>query len=167
VEDFFLTSCNLSPPAQSNLQKEDFMNKSEDITLIAPCGSYCGSCPVYKVKDDPSVRESLIKGGVWNGTPCPGCRPGKGKNQFVEGTCPTYACVTGRGLSFCFECAEFPCARLNPASHRAEVLPHNLKIFNLSLIKKQGVTKFLEKEPESKALYFRGKMVIGRGPKIE
>ncbi len=89
---------------------------------------HCGTCPAYKVKDDPSLRQVLIKKTKWNGAPCPGCRPAKGKNQFVEGTCVTYACATERGLDFCFECLEFRCVKFNPT---ADVLPHNLKIFNL------------------------------------
>jgi hypothetical protein len=143
------------------------MNKKDDITLIAPCGIHCGACPMYKVKDDPSLGEALTKRANWNGVPCPGCRSGKGTNQFTDGTCATYACATGRGLDFCFECKEFPCARLNPAADRADVLPHNLKIFNLSFIKQHGVAKYLEKEPEIKMRYYRGKMVIGRGPQLE
>lgn len=143
------------------------MKTKEDITLVAPCGIYCGACPMYKVKDDPSLREGLVKRINWNGVPCAGCRPGKGKNQFIANTCPTHACATERGHDFCFECAEFPCARLNPAADRADVLPHNLKIFNLVYIKQHGVAQFLEKEPEIKQRYYRGKMVIGQGPQME
>ncbi len=143
------------------------MKTNDDITLVAPCGIHCGSCPMYKVKDDPSLREVLVKKVNWNGVPCTGCRPGKGKNQFIEGTCETYACISKRGHDFCFECGDFPCAKLNPASDRAEVLPHNIKLFALCTIKQHGVAKFLEKEPEIKLRYFRGKMVIGKGPQVE
>lgn len=142
------------------------MKLKDDITLVAPCGIHCGSCPLYKVKDDPSLGEGLKKRINWNGVPCPGCRPGKGQNQFIEGTCATYACASGRGHDFCFECVEFPCARLNPAADRAEVLPHNLKVFNLTFIKQHGVAKYLENEPEFKQRYYRGKMVIGKGPQM-
>ncbi len=143
------------------------MKKTDDMTLIAPCGIHCGACPLYKVKDDPSLRESLVKRINWNGVPCPGCRQGKGRHQLVEGTCPTYACSSARKVDFCFECAEFPCAKLNPASDRADVLPHNLKIFNLCYIKQHGVAEYLKKEPEFKQRYYQGKMVIGKGPQLE
>jgi hypothetical protein len=143
------------------------MKTKDDITLVAPCGMHCGACPMYKVKDDPSLKEMLVKRVNWNGVPCPGCRPAKGMNQFIEGTCATYACTTGRGLDFCFECGEFPCARLNPAADRADVLPHNLKIFNLTFIRQHGVAEYIKKEPEIKQRYYRGKMVIGKGPQLE
>ncbi len=143
------------------------MIQAHDVALIAPCGIYCGSCPMYKVKDDPSLGEMLKKRINWNGVPCPSCRASKGKNQFYERTCATFACIAAKGVDFCYECAEFPCAKLNPAADRADVLPHNLKIFNLSFIKQQGTGKFLEKESEIKALYYRGKMVLGKGPQLE
>jgi hypothetical protein len=142
------------------------MEKKDDITLVAPCGAYCGDCPAYQVKDDPSLREVLIKKVGWNGVPCPGCRQGKGKHQFVDGTCATYACATERGHDFCFECSEFPCAKLYPAADKSNVVPHNIKMFALCYIKQHGVAKWKEKEPEVKQKYFRGKMVIGKGPQL-
>ncbi len=143
------------------------MEKKADITLVAPCGIHCGACPMYKVKDDPSLGEGLRKRINWDGVPCPGCRSAKGRNMFTNGTCATYACVSAKQHDFCFECSEFPCARLNPASDRADVLPHNLKVFNLVFIKQHGAAKYLEKEPEIKQRYYRGKMVIGKGPQLE
>jgi hypothetical protein len=143
------------------------MKTKDDITLVAPCGLHCGTCAVYKVKDDPSLREALVKKVNWNGIPCPGCRPIKGKSQFISETCSTYACVTERGHDFCYQCADFPCGKLNPAADRADVLPHNLKIFNLSFIKQHGVARFQEEEPGIKLRYYRGKTALGKGPQLE
>jgi len=144
------------------------MKTTEEITLVAPCGLHCGDCGVYKVKDDPSLREIIDSCSAnWNGDPCPGCRQIKGNCLGVDGTCETYACVTERGLDFCFECPEFPCAKLNPAAERANVLPHNIKVFNLCCIKEQGLVRWLEKAPVIKQKYFRGKMVLGKGPQLE
>lgn len=50
------------------------METKDDITLVSPCGGYCGDCPAYKVKDDSSWGEALKKFN-WNGVPCQGCRP--------------------------------------------------------------------------------------------
>ncbi len=149
------------------------MKTTEDITLVAPCGTYCGHCGVYRVKDDPSLREVIaarmqtISLQNWNGVPCPGCRQVGGNCQFTDGICATYACVTENGLDFCFECPEFPCAKLNPATDRADVLPHNIKLFNLCSIKEHGLTKWLEKASEIRQRYYNGKMAIGKGPQLE
>ncbi len=143
------------------------MKTKDDITLVAPCGLLCSDCGVYKVKDDPSWAEVLTKKFNWNGVPCQGCRPIKGKSQFISGTCATYACVTKRGYDFCYECPEFPCGNLNPAADRAGDLPHNIKVFNLCCIKEQGLAKWLQNAAEIKKKYFYGKMALGKGPQME
>jgi hypothetical protein len=99
--------------------------------------------------------------------PCAGCRPLQGNCPAIGSTCETYACIAERGHRFCFECPEFPCARLNPAADKADFLPHNLKMFNLCSIQRQGIARWLEKLPEIKQRYFRGKMAIGKGPQFE
>jgi len=143
------------------------MQTRADITLVSPCGGYCGDCPAYKVKDDPSLKDMLVKRVNWNGVPCEGCRPLKGRCQFVEGVCETYACISKRGHDFCFECTEFPCAKFNPAADKADVLPHNIKLFALCHIQRHGVDSWKKKAPAVKLTYFRGKMMIGKGPQLE
>ncbi len=143
------------------------MKTKDDIGLAAPCGLYCGDCAVYKVKDDPGLRKLIIEKNVgWKGLSCPGCRAIKGESQFIDGVCPTFACVSAHGLDFCFECADFPCDKLNPAADRAGDLPHNIKVFNLCCIKEQGLQKWLKMAPEIKQKYFSGKMVLGKGPQL-
>ncbi len=143
------------------------METKEDITLVSPCGGYCGDCPAYKVKDDPSLGDMLKKRVNWNGVPCQGCRPLKGRCQFVDGTCETYACAEKHSVHFCFECPEFPCAKFNPAADKADVLPHNIKVFALTYIQRHGIEAWKKKTAEVKQIYFRGKIVIGRGPRLE
>ncbi len=142
------------------------MKRNDDITMIAPCGIYCGDCAAYRVKEEPSLAEALGK-VKWNGVPCPGCREARGNCQFVDGTCETYACIDARGHDFCFDCSDFPCDRLNPTADRANVLPHNIKVFNLCTIKQQGPAKFRERAAEIKQRYYRGRMVIGKGPQLD
>ena len=58
-------------------------------TLIACCGVDCAVCPDY------------------TGSKCPGCR----KSEWPEGDpCMPIACCQGRGIDFCGQCADFPCA---------------------------------------------------------
>lgn len=133
--------------------------------LAAPCGIYCAECKVYKSKDSPAVQEALVARGLKReSVPCPGCREVKGNCPAVGKTCETYTCSVGKKVSFCFECPGFPCSKLNPAVDRANILPHNMKVFNLCFIKEKGLQKWLEEAPEIQNKYFQGKMVIGRGP---
>lgn len=144
------------------------MKTREDFTLVGPCGIYCGDCELYKAKNDPVLMEYLVSKGIKKEKlPCPGCRPNNGNCVVIAGTCETYTCVTEHQVDFCFECQEFPCFKLNPSSDRANILPHNMKVFNLCCIKQQGVEKFLEKHPGIKQRYYKGKMVIGKGPQME
>ncbi len=139
----------------------------EEIALIAPCGIHCGDCGAHLIKDRPGALDTLLAMGFRKESlPCPGCRAVKGDCAAIPGTCETYECVSGRGFDFCFECPDFPCARLNPAADRANILPHNTKVFNLCFIQRQGLDKFREKGAEIKQRYYRGKMEIGRGPQL-
>lgn len=143
------------------------MKTTEEITLVAPCGIPCVNCPAYKAKDDPAYIDYMVERGFKRESlPCAGCRPLKGNCPIIGSTCETYTCFAEREIDFCFECPEFPCAKLNPAADRANTLVHNMKVFNLCCIKQQGLAKWLEKVPEIKQRYFNGKMVIGKGPQL-
>jgi hypothetical protein len=144
------------------------MKEIDRTAMVAPCGIDCGDCGANQVKDNPAHMDRLIAVGFKKeGLPCAGCRPLKGKCAVIGSTCETYACIERRGFAFCFECPEFPCPKLNPASDRANVLPHNTKVFNLCFIQRQGLEKFLEMAPEIKRRYYSGKMEIGRGPQLQ
>jgi hypothetical protein len=143
-------------------------NDSQHIQLmVAPCGIDCGQCECHTAKDNPALMDYLISVGIpKDRLPCDGCRAIKGACPVLEVTCDTYQCISERGRTFCYECEDFPCSRLNPASDRAAQLPHNTKVFNLCYIQKQGLDKFLKNSADIKNRYFKGKMIVGKGPQI-
>jgi hypothetical protein len=122
-----------------------------------------------QAKDDPALMERMKSSETLKTEmlPCPGCRTVRGKCLAVDGICETYICAAEHVVDFCFECKEFPCVKLNPAADRAEVLPHNIKVFSLCCIQHQGLARFVELYPEIKQRYFHGKMAIGRGPQLK
>jgi hypothetical protein len=71
------------------------------------------------------------------------------------------ACTPARkkkGISFCFECDDYPCDYLHPYADQAATKPHNLKLFNLGLIKKMGLEKWATtKVQETGRVYFTEK----------
>jgi len=85
----------------------------------------------------------------------------------IVGKCETYLCVCQKAVDFCYECADFPCSKLCPSSQRADVLPHNMKVFNLCTIERNGVEGFVKLSGDLERLYFKGKMEVGRGPQLE
>ncbi len=141
---------------------------TDDATMVAPCGIDCSQCECHIAKDNPSLLDYLVSVGIPKGRlPCGGCREVKGACPVLPAVCDTYRCITEQGLSFCYECRDFPCSRLNPAADRAEQLPHNTKVFNLCYIQRQGLAKFMEHSADIKQRYFKGKMAIGRGPQLD
>lgn len=71
-------------------QQEFFLERTAEelAESIAPCGFVCGIC-----------YNTVSRG-------CPGCRR---ENE----ACPIRACCAARGLTGCWECADFPCCECN------------------------------------------------------
>jgi len=98
-----------------------------DPVLAGVCGIYCGTCEVYRawVAQD---RERLLEIAGARGVPvdrvlCTGCRmPG---NFCFVGACPIRSCAESKGLAFCADCPEFPCAKIERA---AEVAPGRVAV---------------------------------------
>jgi len=135
--------------------------------LVAPCGIDCGNCSLNMSKDDPSVIDRLVARGIpREKLPCPGCRSIGGDCPVISGKCETFACVQQKGVDYCYECADFPCSKLCPSSQRADVLPHNMKVFNLCTIERLGVEGFVKVSGDLERRYFKGRMEIGKGPQL-
>ena len=140
---------------------------NERLRLVAACGIDCGNCALNMSKDDPVLLERLVARGIpREKLPCGGCRNVAGNCPVISGTCETFECVGQRSVDFCHECADFPCAKLCPSSRRADVLPHNLKVFNLCTIERLGVEGFVAVSADLERRYFQGKMEIGKGPRL-
>jgi hypothetical protein len=126
--------------------------------LTAPCGLDCFNCAFYLVTQGDEQSLELIRSyHKLMGIPlevmrCQGCRAHKGRPPMHAlsfdrpGPCPAYACSRQKGLSFCYECDDFPCDHLHPYADRADKVPHNTKVFNLCLIKKMGLEKWAEQK---------------------
>ena len=79
--------------------------------LVAPCGIYCGICPVYiadkgnieSLKEGIAAAFNVSVGEVW----CDGCR--SGRVFLTDADCTVKPCVAAKGFDGCYECDEFPC----------------------------------------------------------
>jgi len=139
------------------------MTSDEKKALIAPCGLYCGECPLYLAYTDESLRNKIAEN---QGIPaekvfvCKGCRAMEGIIAIAGGDtpCETYTCALyDKNVEFCSQCDEFPCLKLAPCADRAQELPHNTKVYNLVLLERKGIDTFLEKYRERIRQYRRGK----------
>lgn len=135
--------------------------------LTAPCGIDCFNCEVFKDNVTPKLQERLAP--VFRKKPeeitCEGCRTSG--CLLIPFECPTRECVDKKGHEFCSECDEFPCNRLHPCADKAGSLPHNLKLFNLCRIKTKGIEKWAQEAKGIRERYFKGEMIIGKGPQLQ
>jgi hypothetical protein len=130
--------------------------------MTAPCGIDCFNCTVYLANTNEKLRAAVanylnvpIEEAV-----CKGCRGEKGAPaaEGLAGTCHVYKCTEKKGISFCYECSDFPCEHLHPYADKAGVLPHNTKVFNLGLIKKMGLEAWAkDKAKRVRDTYFKEK----------
>ena len=134
--------------------------------FTAPCGVDCFNCRLFDGNGSQKERKALAnKFRVPEALlSCKGCRAQNGCPMLPHG-CETLACTREKKVTFCFQCDEFPCQKLQPMAEGAEKYPHNFKLFNLLRIQKVGVKKWAAEESKLiRERYFNGKFLIGAGP---
>ncbi len=106
--------------------------------LVAPCGMNCGVCTAYLAyaRNIPKQR------GVIH---CSGCRVRNKTCAFIKKACPQ---KIGKNLSYCFECTQFPCERLNKLDARYRRDYNMSMVKNLTLMKEHGIEAFLKAQHE-------------------
>ena len=133
--------------------------------MTSPCGLDCFNCPVFLADEDEELR---IKVAERLKIPpekafCRGCRNENGTIACLNMTepCNVYKCIQKKGIDFCFDCDDFPCDHLHPYADEAKTKPHNIKVFNLCLIRKMGLESWAEtKARKVKEAYFREKFKL-------
>jgi len=132
------------------------------LNMTAPCGLPCFNCPLYKANLDEELRKKIARNlDVSEGKAvCKGCRNENGTIAYLDMTepCNVYRCIEEKELDFCHECEDFPCDHLHPYADMATTKPHNLKVFNLGLIKKMGLESWAEEKAQTvMRTYYKGK----------
>jgi len=144
--------------------EEKFMDKKE---LIAPCGLDCFNCPVQEENITEATRQGMAK--HLNLPPeeiaCKGCKPENGRCRFHQ-DCATWECAQKKGVSYCFECGEFPCGLLAPSAKGAQY-PHNMKVYNLCRMKLIGLDAWINESASIRKRYYEGDFVVGKGPVVK
>lgn len=139
------------------------MNKT---LLTAPCGLDCFNCPTFEgnITEEYKTRVSELLKIPRDETPCKGCRDEKGYCKFAKSkNCATWDCVQKKGVTYCFECADFPCKLFMP-THQGAAFPHNMKVYNLCRMKLNGIEKWIKESGEIRKCYYMGTFVVGKGP---
>ena len=134
--------------------------------LTAPCGLDCFNCNTYEgnITEEYKKQVSEFLKIPIEETPCKGCRDEKGNCKFgLNNQCPTWDCIQEKGLTYCFECDDFPCDKLMPTKDGVQY-PHNMKMYNLCRMKSKGIEKWIEESSEIRKRYYTGKFQVGKGP---
>ena len=125
------------------------------------CGVYCGACAWCNGRWRKAAREltslleaypplpfegklsfdyeSLRRGLQWLRSErysCSGCRSGGG-----HPSCEVRACVRGKHIEFCHQCADFPCEKLSKIQRE-----HTDNIDNIKRVKEVGLKKWSEEQ---------------------
>jgi len=108
--------------------------------LIAPCGMNCGICRAYLRKNNS----------------CHGCHDAEQNKPKTRAACRLRLCNNRKG-KFCYDCALFPCDRLEHLDNRYRNKYGMSMIENLEVIKKSGMQKFIRTE---KKRWIKGNKVL-------
>ena len=134
----------------------------------APCGLDCFNCNAFEdnLTEEYKKRASEFLHIPIEETPCKGCRGEKGKCKWANGQCDTWDCALKKGVTYCFECNDFPCGLLAPTAKGANY-PHNMKVYNLCRMKLIGMEAWIEESANIRKRYYEGNFIVGKGPVLE
>ncbi|MGB2698538.1 MAG: DUF3795 domain-containing protein, partial [Candidatus Zixiibacteriota bacterium] len=108
------------------------------------CGLYCGACAVLLANEKGEVEK---KAKEWRMKPeelkCHGCKTETIATFCV--TCELKKCAEDKNVDYCFQCAEYPCARL--LEFKNDKHPHHsIVLKNLKFISEKGRDRWLKEQ---------------------
>lgn len=148
------------------------MDLEELRELTAPCGLDCFNCPLYLANDNEELRKQLQAGALTaghglpdEGSVCKGCRRENGncapRRALGLEPCKVLKCISSKDIESCADCSDFPCDNLHPYAEFSSTFEHNVKVFNLALIRKMGLEKWAREKTKSvRDTYFNQKFDI-------
>ena len=106
------------------------------------CGLYCGACPILVANENDAVATIAQ---AWKMEPeqlrCHGCK--SEINAVYCANCGIKSCAEGKGVEYCFQCADYTCSRLLDFRNDAHS-HHSIVLQNLNFVRGQGIEKWLE-----------------------
>ena len=132
--------------------------------LIGICGIFCGTCPYYLAPRE-NDSEQLIKLSQERGIPigkirCDGCLSDKIMPHCQECKTGFRKCAQNKDVTWCFQCDEFPCKRLEGHlnTHIVDGISHHIHtIDDLRDMKEHGTRQWVRKQEKAGACKQCGK----------
>ena len=132
-----------SPKAPENKEK-----------LVAPCGLYCGACPMFlatQENDDKRIKAMMQQFGAKEmkfspaDLQCDGCIGGGRIATFCQ-KCDMRSCAeTKQKVARCADCKDFPCTRLT-AFNNDGMLHHAEVLENCRRLREAGIKEWAKRE---------------------
>jgi|Deesub1362B_J571_1020462.scaffolds.fasta_scaffold00162_36 hypothetical protein len=125
------------------------MVEFELMELAGICGLYCGACHVYRAykdKDFALLQKLAAAGNIpVEKVACDGCLSVNYRVYLPPDSrdCEFRRCAKEKGVTWCFECSEFPCKKLEDFSRDGRA-HHTAVIDNLREMKNLGVDEWLK-----------------------
>ncbi|HAE61301.1 MAG TPA: hypothetical protein DCG38_03040 [Eubacteriaceae bacterium] len=103
-----------------------------ETNMFAPCGMNCMVC--YK--------------HCYHKKPCAGClNSDAGKPEHCR-KCKIKECVGKKGVSYCYECSEYPCKQIKNLEKSYNIRYGASLILNSQFVKENGLNKFMKQQKE-------------------
>ena len=124
------------------------IDEESDLTVAAPCGLYCGNCPIFRTYFDRDKEKAANLAKSFKCKPeqirCSGCRTSA---QFRwSADCEFQNCTEAKGIKICYECDGFPCDKIKSF---AESAPHHKAIWaNFKRMKAVGWRQWVAEQDE-------------------
>ena len=118
--------------------------------IVGICGLYCGTCPYYLAPrtNDWAMIEKLSrdKGLAPEELRCDGCLSERVSSHCRDCRHGFRNCAAAHGVTWCFECAEFPCQLLGKFKdvHIVQGISHHARVIqDLAYMKAKGVESWV------------------------
>ena len=116
-----------------------------DDKLLAPCGIYCGICPIYIAgKENHTGMKEILASNLntsANEIRCDGCFSAE---PFVNcADCTVRNCIIERDIEGCFACNDFPCRTIEDME---DATGKKVILRSVPLLQKLGPANFIEEE---------------------
>jgi hypothetical protein len=130
--------------------------KQDKSKLVGICGLYCGTCPSYLAdrKNDLEYLEKMSqeRGYSVEEIRCDGCLSDNVAVYCVDCRHGFRKCAAEKQVSWCFQCDEFPCQRLEDFTdvHIVNDISHHENIIDdLEYMKRHGIDKWVEAQEKA------------------
>jgi len=101
--------------------------------LFAACGLNCGLCPNFYLHTEGKFR-------------CPGCA-GEGFSE-AHPSCGILTCCQRKGIEFCSDCEEFPCAKYDNWGEYDSFISHRNHVPDMEKAKRIGIDAYIVEQTE-------------------